>query len=195
MTLSPEARARLADVVELQPTKNAELIERWELESGSEVHQYLEGELSAYYFRDDDGLIRATEEAAELVDVEPGVIERDGETAIRIAPFQQRVFEVVPDHDAESDSVVSILQTYRAAHDDDPAAEAVREALNALKRKGVVEVIRRAVPTYRLAAPRETVSVATTDASDESTANSDDAKQEGDGILEEIVDDVESTDM
>jgi hypothetical protein len=163
MTLSPEARSRLADVVELQPTKNAELIERWDLESGSEVHAYLEAELSAYYFRDDNGLIRATAEAAELVDVEPGISEQDGETAIRVSAFQQRVFAVVPEHDAESDSVVAILNAYRERFDDEPEAETIREALNALKRKGVVEVVRRAVPTYRLAAPRETVSVATTE--------------------------------
>ena len=42
MTLSDEARERLADVVALQPTKNAELQAQWEMDSGSDVHQYLE---------------------------------------------------------------------------------------------------------------------------------------------------------
>jgi hypothetical protein len=60
MTLSEEARDRLADVVELQPTKNSELQDRWELDSGSDVHQYLESELSDYYYRDDNSLIRAS---------------------------------------------------------------------------------------------------------------------------------------
>jgi hypothetical protein len=45
MTLTEEARSRLADIVELQPTKNKVLQDRWELSSGSEVHQYLETEL------------------------------------------------------------------------------------------------------------------------------------------------------
>ncbi|MFW5905887.1 MAG: DUF5797 family protein, partial [archaeon] len=34
MTLSEAALKRLADVVALQPTKNAELQDRWEMESG-----------------------------------------------------------------------------------------------------------------------------------------------------------------
>jgi len=73
MVLSEQAKKRLADVVQLQPTKNKELQERWGIDSGSEIHQYLESELGEYYYRDDNSLIRATEEAAELVDVAPGV--------------------------------------------------------------------------------------------------------------------------
>src|SRR6056297_1637622 len=107
MTLSEEARERLADLVELQPTKNAELQERWGLDSGSEVHQYLENELKDYYYRDDNSLIRATSEAADLVDVEPGVVadEESGvPSAIRVPQLQQQVFSVVAGPDEETES-------------------------------------------------------------------------------------------
>jgi DNA-binding FadR family transcriptional regulator len=39
----------------------------------------------------------------------------------------------------------------------------VREALQSLRRKGVVEVVYRTVPTFRLAATREDVDVEVTD--------------------------------
>ncbi|MFC7081054.1 DUF5797 family protein [Halorussus caseinilyticus] len=160
MTLSEEARERLADLVELQPTKNAELQERWGLESGSEVHQYLENELKDYYYRDDNSLIRATSEAAEMVDVEPGVVDGEGvPEAIRVPRLQQQVFAVVAGPDEESESVVSVLQKLRAEFDVDPAAEDVRSALQALKRKGVVEVVYRTVPTFKLAVERDEVDV------------------------------------
>jgi chromosome condensin MukBEF MukE localization factor len=162
MTLSEEARERLADLVELQPTKNSELQERWGLESGSEVHQYLENELKDYYFRDDNSLIRATKEAADLVDVEPGVV-GDEETgvpeAIRVPALQQQVFSVVAGPDEESESVVSVLQKLREEYDVDPDAEEVRSALQALRRKGVVEVVYRTVPTFKLAVERDEVEV------------------------------------
>jgi len=69
--LSSEAQARLVDLVKLQPTKNKELQERWNLDSGSEVHQYLESELKSYYYRDENSLIRATDGAEQLVSDEP----------------------------------------------------------------------------------------------------------------------------
>lgn len=159
MTLSEEAEARLADVVELQPTKNSELQERWGLESGSEVHQYLENELSEYYYRDDDSLIRATPEAADLVDVKPGVEGGDGETVIRVPELQRRVFEVLAGPNERSQSVVSVLQDLREEYGIDPAVDEVRSALQSLKRKGVVEVEYRSVPTFRRAAPREEVRI------------------------------------
>jgi hypothetical protein len=166
MTLSEEARERLADLVELQPTKNSELQERWGLESGSEVHQYLENELKDYYFRDDDSLIRATKEAADLVDVEPGVV-GDEETgvpeAIRVPALQRQVFSVVAGPDEESESVVSVLQKLREEYDVDPDAEEVRSALQALRRKGVVEVVYRTVPTFKLAVERDEVEVSISD--------------------------------
>jgi len=145
--LSEAALDRLADVVRLQPTKNKELQDAWGLESGSEVHQYLESELGDYYYRDDDSLIRATPEAADLVDVDPGIEGGDGDgvpTTIRVPALEARVFRVVADNDA---------------FDADPSVDDVREALQSLKRKGVVEVVYRTVPTFRLAAPREEIDV------------------------------------
>ena len=160
--LSEAALDRLADVVRLQPTKNKELQDAWGLESGSEVHQYLESELGEYYYRDDDSLIRATPEAAELVDVAPGIEGGDGDgvpTVIRVPELEAQVFRVVADHDERSESVVSVLHKVRDAFDADPPVDDVREALQALKRKGVVEVIYRTVPTFRLAAAREEIDV------------------------------------
>ncbi len=161
MTLSEEARQRLADVVELQPTKNRELVERWGLESGSEVHRYLESELADYYYRDENSLIRATDEAADLVDVEPGLSEDESGTTIRVSELESRVFAVLPGPDERSQSVVSTLQDLRDAYDVDPPADDVREAIQSLKRKGVVEVVYRTVPTYRLSRPRDEVTVET----------------------------------
>ncbi|MFB6089988.1 MAG: DUF5797 family protein [Halobellus sp.] len=165
--LSAEAKERLADVVRLQPTKNKELQQRWEMESGSEVHQYLEGELGDYYYRDDNSLIRATSEAAELVDVEPGV-ESDDErggvpSVIRVPELESQVFAVVAGADERSESVVSVLNGVRDAFDVDPDVEDVREALQSLRRKGVVEVIYRTVPTFRLAVERDAVDVEVTE--------------------------------
>jgi hypothetical protein len=164
MTLSEQARRRLADVVELQPTKNAELQDRWGMESGSEVHQFLEGELKEYYYRDDDSLIRATEEAAELVDVEPGVAE-DGDgtpDAIRVPALAAQCFEVLAGPEERSESVVSVLHELRDEYGVDPSTDDVREALGSLKRKGVVEVVQRTVPTYRRSVERPSVSVEVT---------------------------------
>ncbi|MDS0298711.1 DUF5797 family protein [Halogeometricum sp. S1BR25-6] len=169
MTLSEEATERLADVVRLQPTKNKELQDSWGLESGSEVHQYLEGELKEYYYRDDNSLIRATAEAAELVDVEPGVEGGDAEegvpSVIRVPALEARVFEVLAGPDDRSESVVSVLNKVREAYgeDDDPEVDAVRRALQSLRRKGVVEVVYRTVPTFRLAVERDEVDVEVTD--------------------------------
>lgn len=161
MTLSAEARGRLADIVELQPTKNGELQDRWEMESGSDVHQYLENELSDYYYRDDDSLIRATADAAELVDVEPGVESSDGTTtAVRVPRLQARIVDVVPTAAEDGMSVVAVLHAVEDAYDVDTTTEEVREALQALKRKGVVEAVYTTVPTFRLAVDRDELDVA-----------------------------------
>ncbi|MFB6092747.1 MAG: DUF5797 family protein [Haloquadratum sp.] len=163
-SLSEQARERLADVVRLQPTKNKELQDRWGMDSGSEVHQYLERELGEYYYRDDDSLIRATAEAADLVDVEPG-IEGDTDEAggvpsvIRVPELEARVFEVVAGPGERAESVVSVLNKVRDTFGTDPPVDDVREALQSLRRKGVVEVVYRTVPTFRLAAPREEIDV------------------------------------
>ncbi len=165
MTLTDEEEERLADIVRLQPTKNRELQERWELESGSEVHQYLEGHLKEYYYRDDNSLIRATDEAAELTGVEPAVEGDDGNgegevpSVIRVPELQAQVFQVVAGPDDRSESVVSVLNKLRESFDVDPSAEDVRRALQSLRRKNVIEVVYRTVPTFRLAVPRDEVEV------------------------------------
>jgi hypothetical protein len=163
MSLTEEERERLADVVRLQPTKNKELMERWGFESGSEVHRYLEGHLKDYYFRDEDSLIRATAEAAELTGVDPGVEPGEADdgvpSVIRVPPLQAQVFEVVAGPDERSESVVSVLGKVREAFDVDPDVDAVREALQSLRRKGVVAVEYRTVPTFRLAVARDAVEV------------------------------------
>ncbi|WP_049903988.1 DUF5797 family protein [Halococcus agarilyticus] len=170
MGLSDEATARLEDVVALQPTKNAELAERWGMDGGSEVHQYLESELADHYYRDENSLIRATADAATLVGEEP---EEDGPRTVRVPALQHRAFGVVADHDERAESVVSVLHKLREADagDTDGAdgqanidindltADDVRSALRGLERRGVVEVVQRTVPTFRLAIERDAVSV------------------------------------
>jgi hypothetical protein len=144
MSLSDEAESRLADVVELQPTKNSELQERWGMDSGSEVHGYLESTLEEYYYRDENSLIRATEEAAELVDVEPG-----------IDPGESQIVAVLAGPDERAQSVVSVLQDLRAEFDVDPDPGDVRSGLQRLRQKNVVEVVYRSVPTFKLAVDRD----------------------------------------
>jgi len=170
MSLTDDELDRLGDIVELQPTKNKELQERWGLDSGSEVHQYLEGHLKEYYFRDDNSLIRSTAEAVELTGVEPGVeppTEGQGSdeppSSIRVSELESKVFAVVAGPDDRSESVVSVLNSLRDKYNADPEAGEVRRALQSLKRKGVVEVIYRTVPTFRLCVERESVDVETTD--------------------------------
>ncbi|QCJ48051.1 MULTISPECIES: DUF5797 family protein [Haloprofundus] len=162
MTLSDEDKERLADVVKLQPTKNKELQDRWDLDSGSEVHRYLEGTLKEYYYRDENSLIRATTEAAELLGIDPPVEDERDEGApsvLRVPELESRVFEVVAGPDERSESVVSVLNKLRERFDVDPEAADVRRALQSLKRKGVVEVTYRTVPTFKLAVDRDEVDV------------------------------------
>lgn len=165
MTLSEEARNRLADVVELQPTKNSELQERWAMESGSEVHGYLESELGDYYYRDDNSLIRATSEANDLVDVEPGIESDDDDVPnlVRVPELQARILGVLAGPDERSQSVVSVLHALRDAHGIDPDTDDVRSALQSLRRKGVVEVVYRSVPTFRLSVERGELDVERSD--------------------------------
>jgi hypothetical protein len=154
MTLSEEARERLADVVALQPTKNAELQDQWDLESGSEVHQYLESELKEYYYRDENSLICATEDAAALV----GADDPEGERILQVPSLQAAVTDVLAGPGDRSQSVVSVLHDLRdAGHD--PDVNDVRSALRSLSDKGVAERIQRTVPTFRLAMAREEFTV------------------------------------
>ena len=151
MTLSEEAESRLADLVALQPTKNAELQERWEMDSGSEVHQYLESELEEYYYRNEDSLICATPAADELLGL-------DSDDAVSVPELQARILEVLAGPDAEPQSVVSVLhdlgETGLEADTD-----AVRSGLRSLKDKGLVAVVEKTVPTFRLAVERDSVTV------------------------------------
>ena len=190
MTLSEEATGRLADIVRLQPTKNKELQERWGLDSGSEVHQYLENELKEYYYRDDNSLIRATAEAADLVDVDPGV-EEDGDagvpSVIRVPELEARVFETVAGPDEESMSVVRVLHALRETTTLDPPVEAVRQALQSLRRKGVVEVEYRAVPTFRRTVAADSITVEAVD--DQDAGNAGDEPTDEGGAESEAADD------
>lgn len=158
MPLSETARSRLADILEREPTKNSELQAAWDLESGSEVHQYLEAELQPYYYRDENSLIRLTPEGkAELSG------DADDGPAVAFQGIEREVFAVVPDPTERSASVVSVLHRVRERTDTDPEVAAVRKALRTLERKGVLERIERSVPTYRLAVSRDSVSVLETD--------------------------------
>jgi len=158
MTLSEEARDRLADVVALQPTKNAELQARWDMESGSEVHSYLESTLKDYYYRDENSLICATPEATRLV----GDEEAADEQVVTVTAVQRRVVDVAPDHDEEPSSVVSVLHALEdAGHAAD--VDDIRNALRSLSEKGIVDRVQKTVPTYRLAVERDALQIRTLD--------------------------------
>ncbi|MFB6201411.1 MAG: DUF5797 family protein [Halorhabdus sp.] len=162
MTLSEDALRRLADVVALQPTKNAELQERWGMESGSEVHSYLESALGEYYYRNDDSLICATPEAAQLVENE-GLIEGGtDDDVVHVPDLQAAVLDVLAGPDDDPQSVVSVLHDLRDAGRD-PTVEAVRNALGNLTDRGLVERVRTTVPTFRLVVGREDIDVAVLD--------------------------------
>jgi hypothetical protein len=152
MTLSEEAESRLADLIALQPTKNSELQDRWGLDSGSEVHQYLESELEPYYYRNEDSRICATPAAAEVLGIETD------EDLVRVPALQARILEVIAGPEAEPQSVVSVLgdvrETGASADPDD-----VRSELRSLEDRGLVEVVRKTVPTFRLAVDRDAFTV------------------------------------
>ncbi len=155
MTLSEQASERLADVVALQPTKNATLQERWNLDSGSDVHSYLEAELDEYYYRNEDSLICATPQAEALVG---GETIPEGERLVDATPLQAAILDVLAGPDGESQSVVATLQDLRVAGHD-PSVDGVRSALHTLVDKGVVERVRKTVPTFRLALERGSITV------------------------------------
>ncbi|QLD88563.1 hypothetical protein HWV07_05755 [Natronomonas salina] len=152
MTLSEEAESRLADLVALQPTKNGELQDRWDMESGSEVHQYLESELKDYYYRDENSLICATPEAAEIVGIDVD------EEVLRVPELQARIVDVLAGPEEEPQSVVSVLHDLEDAGFDSET-DAVRSALRSLEDRGVVEIVQKTVPTFRLAVERDTLTV------------------------------------
>lgn len=160
MSLTDEERDRLADVVRLQPTKNAELEEQWGMESGSEVYQYLRSELDAYYYRNDDNLICATPKAERLVGDDVEVDDR----VVSGTPLEAQTVDALPDVGEEPQSVVATLQALRETGVD-PEVDDVRSALNRLADRGVVERVRKTVPTFRLALDREKLTVEEEDSS------------------------------
>lgn len=155
MTLSAEAEERLADIVELEPTKNSELQERWGMDSGSDVHSYLESELKAYYYRNDDSFICATPEAKAIVAGEdPETVER----VIDATDIETEILAVLPGPDGDPQSVVSTLHHLREAGREADIDE-VRSALQSLTGKGAAERVRTTVPTFRLAVDRASLRV------------------------------------
>jgi hypothetical protein len=155
MTLSTEAKDRLSDIVELQPTKNGELQDKWGMDSGSDVHSFLESELKEYYYRDEDSLICATPEAMELVGEGEGL--SDGR-AVRGTDIQAAIVEVLPGPDEQSQSVVATLHDLE---DDgfETDVDSVRSALHTLTDKGIATRISKTVPTFRLALERENIDI------------------------------------
>ena len=151
MTLSKEAESRLADLVALQPTKNAELQDRWDMDSGSEVHQYLESELEEYYYRNEDSLVCATPAADELLGL-------DSDDAFSVPELQARILEVLAGPDAEPQSVVSVLHDLRETGLE-ADTDAVRSGLRSLEDRGLVADVEKTVPTFRLAVERDSVTV------------------------------------
>jgi hypothetical protein len=155
MTLSAEARERLEDIVELQPTKNAALQERWEMDSGSEVHSYLESELKDYYYRNENSLICATPEAEAVV---AGEETDSSERIVDVTDIEAATLDVLPGPDDDPQSVVATLHALEDAGEDIDVDE-TRSVLHGLVDKGAVERVRRTVPTFRLALERENIVV------------------------------------
>lgn len=62
-----QRQRRVVDLVELQPTKNDEMVNRWEFADGSALHRYLNGDFDRFAFRNSDQYICATESARRQV--------------------------------------------------------------------------------------------------------------------------------
>jgi hypothetical protein len=153
MTLSAEAQERLEDIVELQPTKNGTLQERWGMDSGSEVHSYLESELKEYYYRNDDSLICATPEAEAVA---AGEETDSSERVVDVSDIEAATLDVLPGPDEEPQSVVATLHALQDAGEDVDVDD-VRSVLHGLVDKGAVERVRKTVPTFRLVLERENI--------------------------------------
>lgn len=61
-------RSRIEDIVTLQPAELSGLQIKWKLSSQREIEEYLRSELSAYHFRDDAGLVWASDKAETIVE-------------------------------------------------------------------------------------------------------------------------------
>lgn len=66
-SLTDQEQSRLSDVIELAPTSNSELQNRWGLDESADVHHYLEDHLSEWYYRDADSRIRPTDDAIDQI--------------------------------------------------------------------------------------------------------------------------------
>ena len=128
------------------------------MDSGSEVHQYLESELKEYYYRNDDSLICATPEATTLIDGE----DSDRVQRITVTPLQSAIVDVIAAPDEESQSVVAVLHALRDAGTEAEVDE-VRSSLRNLADKGIVEIVQKTVPTFRLAVERDALDIDVTD--------------------------------
>ena len=104
-TVTATKRDRIKDLVRLQPTKNETLQSRWELSSGSDVHEYLNSELAEYHFRDADSLIWASDEGEALVngDIQPG----EDSTQAKLD------FEIETDSEPEQPAESALLEEIR----------------------------------------------------------------------------------
>jgi len=80
-----------------------------------------------------------------------------------VPELQAQILDVLVGPDERSESVVSVLHSLRDAYDVDPDTEDVRSGLQSLRRKGVVEVEYRSVPTFRLTAERDEIDVEVSD--------------------------------
>lgn len=154
MSLSDEAYERLEDIVELQPTKNGTLQDRWDMDSGSDVHSYLESELQEYYYRNENSLICATPAGEMLV----GNGEEGGNQTVTGTVLDRQVIDALPGPEQEPQSVVATLHAIEGTNGE-ASVDDVRSSLHGLVDRGLVERIRRTVPTFRLAIERERITI------------------------------------
>lgn len=78
-----QRQRRVVDLVELQPTKNDELVNRWGFADGSALYHYLNGAFDRFAFRNSDQYICTTESARRQV---CALIDRDTLTATKMPP-------------------------------------------------------------------------------------------------------------
>ncbi len=77
-----ELDSQVIDIIELQPTSNSILSERWDLPDGSAVQQRIYGELNQYATRNTDNFICATESARRYI----RRLENEGAVTLSKAP-------------------------------------------------------------------------------------------------------------
>jgi len=61
-------KKRIEDLLNQQPTDLSALQVQWTFSSEREVEEYLRSELNAYYFRDGEGLVWASDKAETLIE-------------------------------------------------------------------------------------------------------------------------------